>query len=1112
MKKNLIAMMLSIVMAAGSISGYSAYAAESATAEAGEVIQEDAVSGSETSEENEETGIDAVTEGVLEEEPAQEEAAEEERAPETEEVIGESDTAATAEEAADESETAAAAEEAADESETAAAAEETADESETAAADEEVTDGQEDASGTEGISETTDDEAEEISAVEDTNGKEIIEENEEAVIEEEVVTAVETEVYDATAPIATSESYRSGVYYTRLLNALDTYGGASQVNRFVAIALSQEGYTADSTYGNNSGYGDGKGSYCEYTNPNTIGSYGADWCAAFISWSARMAGLPEAVVPTTAGAGTFRRVGTQHRLWSNDFTTYQDYRPRKGDILLNMPDNSSGKYNSWSLTAHVAIIAEDSTTRASDGGWLFTTIERNGQRVGKVSGYSTKRTFSNANANNVHMYQMIVTPNWQDSNHDPNGYLDVAAGGLGTIRVRGWAYDPDEPSKSIAVHVYVGGRAGQGPECHVIMADDSRDDVNAAFGISGVHGFDDTFTTSLSGPQPIYLYAIDTAGGNNPQFGEATVTVTKDSTAPVIKNIRITDLTKDGYTVTCDVSDNVAVSRVAFPTWTSANGQDDLLWKDGTVSNGTASFRVKKSDHGNESGDYITHIYAYDAAGNQSSANTGAYVDGTPPVISNIRATDITTGGFTVACNVSDNIGVTRVSFRIEKSDGSGYSKDGTVSNGTASLRVDTSGIPYQDRAYSATISAYDAAGNVSYQKSALDLSMHLTSIQLPKTMTVKYGNTLPCQVTYVPEDTTDDKTVKWSSGNTSIFTVSNKGVVTPTGIGTAVLTAKVGNLSATSSVTVRKGTPKYSEPGKVNATCGQTLSAIELPAGFEWDTPDQNVGSAGTKSFTVTFTPDDAAHYDSVGNITVTVNVEHAWNEDYTVDKKATTTEEGSKSIHCSVCDAVKEGSEVTIPKLAIKLGKTTRGDMFNLANNVKVTWKEVSGAKYYKVYREGVTDPSESLDEPVIVTERLIGWDQQPGLTNGHAYRYRIVASLTGRGDPSGDSQLSYSKLMYRLKTVVIRSVKNTAPGKVTVKYDRTTSGDSYVLQYCERQDMVGAKTKVVLGANNTSYTIGGLKKGKTYYISIRVRKKVDGIDYYTTFGVAKKITLTQ
>ena len=228
-------------------------------------------------------------------------------------------------------------------------------------------------------------------------------------------------------------------------------------------------------------------------------------------------------------------------------------------------------------------------------------------------------------------------------------------------------------------------------------------------------------------------------------------------------------------------------------------------------------------------------------------------------------------------------------------------------------------------------------------------------------------------------------------------------------------------------------------------------------------------------------------------------------WYTDPAFKTKVSTPDAYKVTKSCYLYAKWKEGEPST-------LGKTTRGDMFNLANNVKVTWKEVPGATYYKVYREGITDKSETQKDPVIVTTGLVGWDAQPGLTNGHAYRYRIVASTTGKGDSSGDSQLSYSKVMYRLKTVVIRSVKNTAAGTVTVTYDKTTSGDSYVLQYCERQDMVGAKTKVVLGASNTSYKITGLKKGKTYYISIRVRKKVDGIDYYTTFGVAKKVTITK
>jgi hypothetical protein len=247
-----------------------------------------------------------------------------------------------------------------------------------------------------------------------------------------------------------------------------------------------------------------------------------------------------------------------------------------------------------------------------------------------------------------------------------------------------------------------------------------------------------------------------------------------------------------------------------------------------------------------------------------------------------------------------------------------------------------------------------------------------------------------------------------------------------------------------------------------------------------------------------------DAVYYKHYGG--------HSWETEYTVDQEPTYTEEGRKSFHCSVCDAVNYDSVTPIPRKKNTLGKTTRGDMFNLANNVKVPWKAFPGAKYYKVYRTGLTAPGESRKDPVIVTTGLVGWDSQPGLTNGHAYRYTIVASTTGKGDSSGDSQLSYSKVMYRLKTVVIRSAKNTAAGTVTVTYDKTTSGDSYVLQYCERQDMVGAKTKVVLGASNTSYKITGLKKGKTYYISIRVRKKVGGIDYYTTFGVAKKVTITK
>ena len=101
-------------------------------------------------------------------------------------------------------------------------------------------------------------------------------------------------------------------------------------------------------------------------------------------------------------------------------------------------------------------------------------------------------------------------------------------------------------------------------------------------------------------------------------------TVAYDDKAPVISNAKISNVTAAGYTVTCKVTDNAGVTKVAFPTWTLLNDQDDLPknWDTtqlGTKSGDTYTFQVKVSEHNNELGMYATHIYAYDAEGNRAN-------------------------------------------------------------------------------------------------------------------------------------------------------------------------------------------------------------------------------------------------------------------------------------------------------------------------------------------------------------------------------------------------------------------------------------------------------------------------------------------------------------
>ena len=54
-------------------------------------------------------------------------------------------------------------------------------------------------------------------------------------------------------------------------------------------------------------------------------------------------------------------------------------------------------------------------------------------------------------------------------------------------------------------------------------------------------------------------------------------------------------------------------------------------------------------------------------------------------------------------------------------------------------------------------------------------------------------------------------------------------------------------------------------------------------------------------------------------------IPAEHKWNEEYTVDKAAKCSEEGSESIHCSVCGEIKEGTSRPIEKLAHNYGEWT-------------------------------------------------------------------------------------------------------------------------------------------------------------------------------------------
>ncbi len=185
-----------------------------------------------------------------------------------------------------------------------------------------------------------------------------------------------------------------------------------------------------------------------------------------------------------------------------------------------------------------------------------------------------------------------------------------------------------------------------------------------------------------------------------------------DTEKPKITNARITDVTKDGYTVVCSVSDNVGVTEVRFPT--TKAGTSDWNWLTGTISGNTASCRINVDNFGGAQTTYVTHIYAYDAAGNMSeSVAVQQFIDRTAPTVTDMKISDLTRDGYTVTCTVKDNTSVSKVILYAKKNTDSTWKQiSGTYSGNTAAFIIKASDFGNEEGIYLTKVYAEDTMGN----------------------------------------------------------------------------------------------------------------------------------------------------------------------------------------------------------------------------------------------------------------------------------------------------------------------------------------------------------------------------------------------------------------
>ena len=127
-----------------------------------------------------------------------------------------------------------------------------------------------------------------------------------------------------------SDTYAGGEYYERLSRVELT--GEWRID-LVNVALSQVGYhEGDSKDDYAGGNFSGGSNFVEYGS--VYGGIDAEWCAMFISWCARQAGIPTYIINNASRAATDGAGGTQKYYFHMASYRKANYTPVLGDIVF----------------------------------------------------------------------------------------------------------------------------------------------------------------------------------------------------------------------------------------------------------------------------------------------------------------------------------------------------------------------------------------------------------------------------------------------------------------------------------------------------------------------------------------------------------------------------------------------------------------------------------------------------------------------------------------------------------------------------------------------------------------------------------------------------------
>lgn len=428
--------------------------------------------------------------------------------------------------------------------------------------------------------------------------------------------------------IVSSGEIKAQAYSTSHPNTYVNTG--NQIEDLIGVAMTQVGYYG--TTGTGTKYG-------AWFAPNMTYQ---PWCGLFVSWCANQAGIPTSIIKKTGRSTLYKYSGTYH---------YKDgYIPQRGDLVLYNPTGSGGYYwpskdsdGTYSISSHVAIVcsydAKTGKIWIVHGNSTGSKVCYNSIEVSKTAiqafvtppyttGPTTAPEYDYVNGSAVRMRSGPGTE------YDILGQFNVGT----SVEVLG-AETSEAKEKWYKVKILSTGAIGyiRSDFITVVNKSEATEPVKTYAGYvnaTNVHLRSGAGTTNSiignysTGTKITVLdtttnaagetwYKVQINGTSNVGYMISDyITITMENTDSILPEgelVSVTDVNKDGYTITVTATDDKAISNVLFTTVAgtitkNANGA--------SLGGDTYAHTIKTSQFATANQDYTTTVTAVDTSGN----------------------------------------------------------------------------------------------------------------------------------------------------------------------------------------------------------------------------------------------------------------------------------------------------------------------------------------------------------------------------------------------------------------------------------------------------------------------------------------------------------------